>query len=96
MSTLSPLSSILSSVNTDPLTSKNLGLLLVVSIMKVCPCMITEISGSKAMEKLRDAICGKSGKNLDDLTHMTGKHFQHSYYFIVPIGIYISVIETKQ
>ena len=48
------------------------------------------------MEKLRDAICGKSGKNLDDLTHMTGKHFQHSYYFIVPIGIYISVIETKQ
>ena len=26
------------------------------------------------MEKLRNAICGKGGKNLDDLEHMTGKY----------------------
>ena len=32
--------------------------------------------GSKAMQKLREAVCGKSGRNLDDLTHMTGKNFE--------------------
>ena len=30
------------------------------------------------MQKLRDAICGKSGKNLEDLTHMTG---MQSFFF---------------
>ena len=28
--------------------------------------------GSKAMQKLRSSICGKRGKNLDDMEHMTG------------------------
>ena len=29
------------------------------------------------MQKLRNAICGVGGKNLDDLEHMTGKARLH-------------------
>ena len=37
--------------------------------------------GSKAMQKLREAVCGKSGRNLDDLTHMTGKKVHYLLTF---------------
>ena len=66
------LSNISSGVSMAPFTSRSPGLLLVLLVTQSRRIMIYLYSGSKAMQKLRDAICGKSGKNLEDLTHMTG------------------------
>ena len=40
---------------------------------------IYAVSGSKAMQKLSSAICGKRGKNLDDLEQMKGNIFACLY-----------------
>ena len=44
--------------------------------------------GTEPMKKLRNSICGKDGKNLDDLDHMTGMSKKQIFAHIIYVPFY--------